>query len=214
MALIYDNSTNFGIVNYGSNNYTVGNGSDRIVYACVRGTGIQSNVTGVTYGGVAMTQEAVVAGNSGRYIYVFRMIAPAVGTSAVVVQGSGGTGEIGLIVISYFGAHQTSQPDSTATAQGNNTTIRTAITVVNQNCWVLAYGQTNGSPSGLAGSNSTLRQSATMGPTGAVADTNGIVAVGSNTIGFTVSSSIQWGLILIGIRPAPDAGGFFLTNFM
>lgn len=86
----------------------------------VLGADNSDRITGVTYNGTAMTLLAKVQGSGARWLYEYRLIAPASGTHNIVVSASSNA-PISLIATSYTGCHQSSQP--TATTGSTTTTF-------------------------------------------------------------------------------------------
>ena len=128
-------------------------GSDRILFVgCFATAG--DVVTGVTYGGVAMTLVAKhVAGSE--YEYLYYLIAPATGTNDISISWTGSTILRGHGV-SYTGAKQSAQPDAFGTdSETSSNTISTSLTTIADNSWVLMMVRSQGDIT--AGNNTTLR---------------------------------------------------------
>jgi hypothetical protein len=86
MAIILDGSSS-GSVNYGSSitqSHTIGAGSDRLLVVGVVVTSSVDKVTGITYGGSALTR--IRAESAGNRTYLYYLKNPAVGTANIVVS--------------------------------------------------------------------------------------------------------------------------------
>lgn len=155
--------------------FTVGSGTNRLLLAAVvdrAGDG----VTGVTWGGVAMTQLVKQAvPNTGTYIYVYGLINPASGLADAVAMRSVGTGLFVLAVADYTGVKQTGLPEASA---GNSATTATTVTAtlnpVNaSNCW--AFAVVNSSDTASSGTNWTK----IAGINDSYGDSNATIGTGS-----------------------------------
>lgn len=99
--------------------HTAGSGSSAVLYALVSVNNNNSQtITGVTYGGVAMTQVATFDGNK---VKIYRLLAPTVGTANVVASFSAATDGF-VFTGSYFGVDQVT-PDSNATSAYNSSGV-------------------------------------------------------------------------------------------
>lgn len=130
-------------------------GSDRLLRVYVYDG--NSNVTGVTYSGVAMTlvnSFAMLGGAAGQTIRAYELIAPATGSNNVVVTGSAALSAYATAA-SYTGVGQTGQPDGSNTGGSASAASQTvSITTVADNCWLLGYAYTENAAS--AGANTSL----------------------------------------------------------
>lgn len=141
-------------------------------------------VTGVTYGGVAMTliAKSTYPGAGRKGTSLFYLIAPTSGTNNIVITAS--SGSVGGAGISYTGAKQTGQPDSSNTkAQGSSeATMAIATTVVASNCWEIATSCDNQGSGGTGLNGAVVKQTSGQGMI--FGDSNAIVSTGSQTITF------------------------------
>lgn len=136
--------------------FTVGVGSNRIMFAAPTCTGAQT-VVSVTYAGASMTRintQAYILGVS----ELWALANPASGANNVVVTYSATPTGDDCVVASYSGALQSVVMDSqgTATAVGDVTDTRTSIA---DNCWHVA-AMANQSNNFSAGTNMTFRSEA------------------------------------------------------
>lgn len=216
MAIAYDNSTNRAQVNSSSLTYshTVGVGDDRILFVSVLSY-LTDNITGVTYGGTSMTQVGKVrSGSSGRWIYLYMLVAPATGANNVVISASGTT-YISSQASSYTGASQTSQPNvSTTNSNASTNSLTTSVTTTEDNCWLVMAGVGYGDEL-KAGTGTTERQGDVSGSS--IFDSNGakspagsysLVAESNN------NSNIQIGVVLAGFYPSGAPSPLFIPPVM
>jgi len=118
-----------------------------------------SNVTGVTYNGVAATLVGTsIQAGSGAYIYLYQIVGIPTGASNVVATRTTGTNTIYLQTLTYTGVKQSGQPDSSngVGGSGSVTTRTTTATSVAANIWAaaIAYSDNGGQ---AASTNSTGR---------------------------------------------------------
>lgn len=110
MAVTFDASS-AGHQGYGGNvtmSHTVGAGSDRLLVAMVSVGSNTDKVTGVTYGGVAMTRiRAEATGGATTITYVYALTSPATGTANIVFTFA--TADCPAVghAASFFGVDQT-----------------------------------------------------------------------------------------------------------
>lgn len=144
-------------------------------------------VTGATYNSVAMTLIGKTTFGAGRQgAYLFYLINPATGSHTVAITG-GGTSK-GIGATSLTGALQSGQPDSSATgtALGVTSPVVAATTVVAANCWLVGV-EADGAGGETAGTGTTIRQ--TDGNGLVLADSNGTVATGSQSLQYNVGTT-------------------------
>lgn len=157
MAIAFDNAVYGGLVNPSSSQtyaYTVGTGSNRILFV-----GVVANVsiTGVTYGGMAMTFISSSQNGSDLTAYLYYLIAPASGSNNVIVS-AGSSGVILSGAVSYSGASQTGVPDASHTAIATGVTSWSdSVTTVADNSWAIAMIRENVGRSATVGANTNNR---------------------------------------------------------
>jgi len=107
--------------------HTTGAGSDRLMLV-----GISSRdrtVTGVTYGGTALTLVGAQTSNGNAKTAIYRLIAPASGTASVVVSFSGTVGKGAVVgVMTFTGVNQTTPLGTYASNVGNSTNATLNVT--------------------------------------------------------------------------------------
>lgn len=186
-------------------------GTNRILFVKSVTTGGRT-VTGVTYGGTAMTEATSQHHTSlNENVYWHYLKNPASGANNVVISASA-SGFIGGGAVSYTGALQTGGVDvATATyfaAQSGDLT--TTISVTDAGSWIL-FGEeakTNDPASVVNGTFIT--------GTATAADSNGTVSTGSNTIGFHWNASDDVALIGVAFAPvdAPASPAAIIWGFL
>lgn len=180
-------------------------GSNRILFVGVSVQSTTDDLTGITYGGVAMTRMGArvngIAGSESQYLYM--LIAPASGSNNVVFTCNA-TRTIRFNIVSYTGAHQSSQPSAGDTGgSGASTSLALTSTQGEGSAWYVMFGR-NDAGNYAAGSNTTIR-----GNTSAFAICDSAGAA-TRTLTMTSSSGKQSGVICA-INPAseyPDVRSF------
>lgn len=179
-----------------SSNYLV------VFVATTSTNGTLNDVSSVTYNGVAMTQiDTLSDAGAGNRIYSYVLPAPDTGTNNVIATFATSKGRINGVSGSYTGVYQSTTPDShnveTDSVDGTPTT-----TVVNSDCWVIA-GEINDSGTPTAGTGTTLRGS--VQNTSYLADSNGTVSPGANTLTFTGSTGWLFNSAIISLSTTGPA---------
>jgi hypothetical protein len=183
-------------------------GSDRFLIVSAYGGADGTNITGMTYAGVAMTFIAKAqypANNS--YVHVYYLINPASGANNVVISYSPNA-RMAAVATSYTGVRQSGQPDAFNTkTQAGASSITQTLTVVATGSWAYAaeegsnvtYATTVG-----AGLITTMRGG--YDDAIGVGDSNGIVVTGGNAAGFSGGVNHR-GLVVVSFAPAPEVVG-------
>lgn len=172
-------------------------GTDRILF--VQAFSLSDAVSAVTYNGTSMTlvNKTSFPGSGRQGTYLYYLIAPSTGSNTIAVTGGTGVGGV-----SYTGAKQTGQPDSSAVANnGAATSITLTTTVVASGCW-LVCAVADGAGGETAGAGTTIRQ--TDGNGLVLADSNASVGTGSQSLIVNFSSTVNAGVIA-SFAPVPDA---------
>lgn len=202
MALAFD-SVSQGLNNSGNSvsfSHTC-SGTNRIVFAYLRSssTGGGGVISIPTYNGVNMTLGANNSANQGNSA-MYYLINPPTGAQTFAAGASaGGSSSFSAFIVSYTGANQTAQPDSTNTGtEGGSSPFNASTTVVANGSWVVG-GFAEAIGAGVGGA-STQRGTTINGNT-VYADTNGLVSPGTQNIQFTSSVSGNGFWILMSITP-------------
>lgn len=185
-------------------------GSDRILFVGVRSTG---TVTGVTYAGTAMVQQAFSDGTGGSGInnYIFSLFAPASGANNVVISMSSSI-DIASGAMSYTGANQSNTLDATGTAVASATSITFTLTTVLDNCWLVMTGD-NAGGGYTEGANTTRRYPVAGGNSKFGFDTNSAqTPAGSKSMSLSSAGSQGW--TLVGASFAPVQAATTNANFL
>lgn len=216
MAIAFDASAHGTQTNVSSMSWShTCTGTNLILFLGIQVNANNGIISTVTYNGVAMTLigfsqwPGSAVGSSALYY----LIAPATGTNTVTITLNSSVFLNGISV-SYTGAAQTGQPDSSALYSATASTATMTTTVVASNCWTV--GTLN------AGSGSTFTP--TTGTTVRVSlpsdvqfllDSNGVVSTGSQSLGGSQSPNTpQFRGVIASIAPAGAAtvnNGFFFA---
>ena len=204
MAIAFD-----AVVNGGNNPASwshTATGDDRVLIVAFDGT---NRPASVTYAGVAMTSMGSVANaTTGRTIDVYYLANPAAGANSVVP--SGGSSFVG-ISLSYTGAKQSGIPDALAAANGvSGATHSQSVTTVADNCWVVAFTDTDGVNS-TAGANTTRRSASASIAFEAFDSNSAKTPAGAHTLNFTSGASVNWASFGFSLAPSLSSGGFLLV---
>lgn len=208
MAIAFDATSN-GTAGAGTSlsvNHTC-TGSNRILW--VNGQ-VQNPVGAVTctYNGVSMTSvdSPAIDGHANNVqTWLFYLIAPATGTNSIVLTAATSGDNFYISAASYTGAAQSSVPDAHAFVQNTVATTSTTLTVttVANNCWLVGAFR-NEIGGATDGTGTTSRYN---GGDHAIADSNGGVATGSNSLIQNFSSSKNAGIVC-SFAPFPVSGFF------
>jgi hypothetical protein len=155
-------------------------GADRLLVVGVVLNTSSDILTGITYGGVAMTfgaKAVMTASSPNEYLYVYYRIAPTLGANNVVVSCSGNI-EIGSVATSYTGVVQTSSLDAAYATRTTAGDISRTATLPDSWGMAVVVGPDAGAVTGY-----TNRE--VIGNYVVMFDSNGPVPVGSNTLTFT-----------------------------
>jgi len=127
-------------------------GDNRILFVSVLLAGEHSDyLTGVTYGGVAMTQVGKVINANTGSTYLYVLFNPAVGANNIVVNSSASVA-IYSQAESFTGARQSVLDGSNTSAVTNVTSITLSIITTADNCWCISCpGAKNQAPTASTG---------------------------------------------------------------
>lgn len=194
MAIAFD-ATSSGNANATSLTFShTCSGSERVLWVgCYVSGG--DNITGITYAGVSMTKMVGTPMDSGYYLYLWYLAAPATGANNIVITPSG-TRDMLAISSSYTGAKQTGIPDAqvTNTTVAGQTSMTTTATVVAANSWLVAIYRNNAG-TWTAGANTLKRIQSPASSAMAIMDSNSAQAAGSRSLTATCSSASVTGIM-------------------
>lgn len=197
-----DNAKNGGIVNPGTSltwSHTTA-GTNRILFVAVFGNNPTDIITGVTYAGVPMELVNKRQVPSDRWVYLFALINPALGTNNIIVSASGSTAIAGDSA-SYTGARQTNNPDvNTTNIASNQSSVSTSLTPLIDKSWTFLVAKGSGGSAPIAGTGTKLRAT---GNDMSIFDSDGpITPIALNTLIAQRASGIaNWATVMATIVP-------------
>ncbi len=218
MSISFVGSADLGNNSGGSLNlttaYTVGSGSNRILFVGICGDQAQDDITSVTYNGTSMTLLAkVIPGGTGRIGYLYYLANPSSGSHNVSID----TTNVHYILAGaadYDGASQTGIPDNSGTNSNDGTTgeIDTSLTPVASGSWIIYFATGFDSVNPMASANGSTTRRSFEGAFGtwALADTNG-PASGATTMGLKYPGAglVDMGAVIASFAPVAATGGLF-----
>ena len=206
--------------------HTVGSGDNRILLVAISTIATSgAQIDSCTFNGVAMTAlntNVYISTGTTRPMSWFYMIAPPVGTYTIASSNNQGdfptTNDIRGAAVSYSGVAQTGFPDSKNANfdTSNVTSITTNTTVVASNCWLVGFGESQGTITASTGATERAKTSNADGFIG-VFDSNGTVGTGSQGMALTVGTAYV-GFFVASMAPASaytlalTTGTFALTG--
>lgn len=219
MAIALDNSNTWHTGSSVSSitwNHTITASSNVRLFVAALST---NNDLSCTYNGVSMSKITFIQNPANsRYLTLFELDAPATGSNAVLLSGTGSETVLQGGSVSYSGcslAGTGTLDASTTNTQNNPTAYATSLTTIANNCWCFIVGSASGGTvTGIsAGANTTQRQNSGFTMTG---DTNAAVTpAGSTSMTLTVAggnTSTYADSIMVSFAPfIPTAGS---ANFL
>ena len=179
--------------------HTVAAGTSSVMFVTLAIDGLGANVTGVTYGGTALTQVGRTTGNHA--VEIWRLATPAVGTANVVVSLGASTAVAAGAVV-YDGVDLAAPTSGYIGAAGTGTTASINVSSATGNL-VLDVTNWDGAAGGYAvgAGQSVVSSTASSLNTGKTSTEAGAAAV---TMSSTVSSSAQWEMAGVSIQAAAN----------
>jgi len=216
MAIAFDVAANTGSTYWNNGAHTsmtlahTTTGTDRfLIVGIILYSPIARTVTGVTYNGVAMTSigsiTAALEGNN-QNTSLWYLANPATGANNIIASMSGAVAYVSAVSASYTGVNQSNPLDSSNTGQNTSaaSSFSIATTVVASDCWLVGTGWDRDTNI-TAGANTTIRTT-NAASIHAMADSNAIVATGSQSLAYASSTSNTWpGAVIASIAPAVAA---------
>ena len=173
-------------------------GLNRILFVGVIGSYLGDYITGATYNSVAMTLVDKQQISGDRWVYLYYLIAPALGTNNIVVSSSP-SDYILLKAVSYIGALQSSQPDKKTKGSATGTTQTANVTTGANNCWMVGMFDPAGGGA-TAGAGTFLRVSDVNQQT--IFDSNGSVGTsGSHSLIVNNNVSVPYAYVACSFLP-------------
>lgn len=192
--------------------FTVSGGTDRIFIAQIQ---VENgfSVTGVTFNGVAMTQQGAVAQSIGTFnnTYQYYLVNPPTGTYNLGVTTSG-SAFVYLVAGEYNGVDQSTPFDGSMVANKitSGTTVTTNITTTIDDCWLIGMGQAQSNT--LSAGTGTVKRTTpitTYETWQIMVDSNGgKTPAGTYSLQVSRSSSGAAGLVVSALRPAGAAPAY------
>jgi uncharacterized protein YjdB len=170
----------------------------------------ERNVNAITYGGVAMTLVGFANRGTDSRVYIYRMLAPPVGTANIVVTFSGSLSKGAVVgAISYSGVNQSTPLGTfaTANADATNPSVNASSTSGDLVFDVVALKNLNAM---TAGSGQTQRWNITSGEIRATCSTE--PATGTSTTMSWTSSKGKWVIGAVSIKPAAVVSNITFTQ--
>lgn len=219
MAISLDAATSSAVSTTGTLawNHIVGSGANRLLVVGIGAYGLSSqpSVTGVTYGGVAMTLARRDQAEASSYYLetsVWILKNPGTGTHSISATITGNSPESGGVSVSYTGCAQTNSPDAANGAVGTTTGGDQSFNVTTSadNCWIFAVGCLRKASASSITALQTSRGNVDIHTTAVkmrAEDTNAAqTPAGAKSVGFTLSTSnTKW--CMSGASFAPYVSG-------
>lgn len=178
-------STDNGTVTVALNS---GTGANRMIFVGAQVYTTGDVITGITYGGVAMTRIAYTDEPAGRETVFYVLKNPLPGSNNIVITRTGTT-QTDYVAVVYSGVNQDVNFDGTAKVGSGNTIVANP-TKTRANSWLIIHGQTNGGTI-TAGVSATLTVN---GTSQVIADNQGISTGTSATLsaGSAINYQAVW----------------------
>lgn len=214
MALAYDNSSGSDTDASALSGITLSHscgGSNRALIVGIAGwqkSAGTGSVSGVTYGGVAMTEVGSIRTGS-VLTYLFKLANPASGANNIVVTLSGTHFyTVKVQAVSYTDADQTDPVEAYNTASGYGKTASVAVTTVSADAIVHDMMHHYGTNASTVGADQTQRQQANGNSTTGATSTEPKASAGSVTMSWTwLTNNRDWSTIAAAIKPYSGGGG-------
>lgn len=190
--------------NAGDTTGTVGSGSNRFLVGYVVFRGITATGVSMTWNGVSMTQIDTTTYNAAVYsLFTFGLVAPTTGNQTLSVSWTGGASDVALGAVSLYNVNQggvgSGSTQNTGNDTGTGTSASSTVTSANGNAVVVAHSNNNAS--------STTQNQGTQA--WKEEDLNGNSAMAyklstgsSETVSWTLGSSVEWKQLKVGIVKA------------
>ncbi len=202
-AIAFDTEANYTACVTGTSctySFTV-TGSNTFLFCNSTSYATNPGAVTMTYGGVSMTQIGSTQNVVSDYSYAFYLVNPATGANNLVnTTGTSLTNGFYTHCESYTGVGGT---DGTNQSTGTSVTTKacTVTTTFDNNEWLIGGVSSYFGRGYTAGASTIVRGGDSQGWVG---DSNGTVAVGSNTLTFNTASADNDGIDCIAIKQSVD----------
>lgn len=168
------------------------------------GTGVPT-ITGVTYGGVAMTQLYTTT-SSNQVFGVYYLASPATGANTFAITHTGGGSAYHFGGLTTYSGVDTTTPLDVTPGGGtfSGTTASQSVTTSVDNAWaIMCIGDTTTGTTPTAGSGTTVRVPGTSGYWSGVLDSNGPITPSgtTKTLNANFASSTAGNMWVFSIAP-------------
>lgn len=161
-------------------------------------------VSSFTYNGTGLTQLKTGTNTAGQRFYLYSLYNPSTGANDLTITPSGADNQ-NVACAAYSGGDSTLDSYTSNTYAGGVTTKTASTTVVASNSWFV--GIANANRTSTASSGQTVRQSIDNNVITILADTNGTVSTGLNSMSWTSTAEPAGGAgtPMYGVSIAPVA---------
>jgi hypothetical protein len=205
MAIAFDTAVDGGFTVGASHTYShTCTGSNRAIMVAVFGDliGNGDNVTGVTYGGVALTRLGSAQTPADRYAYLYGRADSSVPSGANNVVISSTSGAVGGSSASYTGCGSIESGSATQTAIAAQVTA--SKTTTDAGAWTVIGGKNSSGSTVTGGTGTTVRVTgATSANSSPIGDSNGAsLTPGTNSLILNQVGANGWAVIIASLAPA------------
>jgi hypothetical protein len=166
----------------------------------VAGTG---TVTGITYGGNAMTVVGTPQNTGAMYSALYRLIAPAAGANTVSITYSGALLTATAGAMSFSGVDQTTPVEASNAAVGFSLTATVSTTTLTDNAWVVHAMTHFGTEASTIGQGSSTWNLSANSITGSGGYVGPKTPAGAQTTSWTwATNSRDWAISTGVLKPA------------
>jgi hypothetical protein len=188
-------------------------GSDRVGVVCIAVHADTADITGITWNGVAMVEQADRADalQWGLRVWIWTLVAPATGSSSIVVTGTGITNGYAA-ASSYSGVHQTTPVRASAGATiasiGTNGPSSVTVSSATDDMVVDCLGMFGNQPSGPVSGQTSLYNAGNPGTNVGLAAS---YEAGASSVvsgwDYAAYGSQDWVGVSVSLQPPAGGGG-------
>lgn len=204
-GITIDNKKDLGVNDAGlqlTTEFTTSGSNRFLVVGVVGSTGAQTDMGGVSYGNVPMNLEASVQIPSDRWLYLYTLRNPPLGSNNIVILENAGNHIVGM-AISYNGVRQDIGVEAAVTNVASNaTSLSISATSLSNNDWATMLFASEGVTTLSPQVGTSIQQASGTFPVYALADSNRPIATaGSFTGGMNYSNTVNAAMIMILFAP-------------